>query len=101
MVGRAYQNNTTQYLEGVEFLKPFVVNPDSLLVKNLVKPVMSYAKTKEGKECQEQRIHYNENSNPYHDNRAEFYLHHEKLPFELQNLIADKIGEDGWLGQGE
>lgn len=101
MVGRAYQNNTTQYLEGVEFLKPFVVNPDSLLVKNLVKPVMSYAKTKEGKECLEQRIHYNENSNPYHDNRAEFYLHHEKLPFELQNLIADKIGEDGWARVSE
>lgn len=88
MVGRAYENNTTQYLEDVGFLNPFVVNPDSSLVKNLVKPVKTYAKTKEGKECLKQRVH--EHSNAYDDYRAELYLHHEKLPFELQNLLATK-----------
>lgn len=99
MVDRAYENNTTQYLEDVGFLKPFVVNPDSSLVKNLVKPVKTYAITKEGKECLKQNVH--EHSDPYEDYRAEFYLHHEKLPFELQNLMADKIGRDGWARVSE
>ena len=101
MVGTAYQNNTSQYLKDVEFLKPYVVNPDSNLVKSLVEPVKTYAKTAEGKECLMQRVHQNEYSNPYDDSRAEFYLHHEKLPFELQELIADKIGEDGWARVSE
>lgn len=30
------------------------------------------------------------------DERSQFYLHHEKLPFEIQQLIADKLGDDGW-----
>lgn len=101
LAGRAYQNNTSQYLEDVEFLKPYFVNPDSSLVKSLLKPVMTYAKTKEGKECLKCRAHENDYSNPYDDHRAEFYLHHEKLPFELQRLIADKIGEDGWARVSE
>lgn len=101
MVGNAYQNNTTQYLRDVEFLKPYLVNPDSNLVKSLVKPVKTYAKTAEGKECLRRRVYQNGYSNPYDDNRAEFYLHHEKLPFELQRLIADNIGEDGWARVSE
>lgn len=101
MADCAYQNNTTQYLEGVGFLKPFVVNPDTSLVKSLIKPVMTYAKTKEGKECLKQSVYQNEYSNPYDDHRSEFYLHHEKLPYEVQSLIADKIGEDGWARVSE
>lgn len=101
MVGMAYQNNTSQFLEGVKFLKPYVVNPDSRLVMGLVKPVKTYAKTAEGKECLMRRVYQNENINPYDDRRAEFYLHHEKLPFELQRLIADKIGDDGWARVSE
>ncbi len=30
------------------------------------------------------------------DERSQFYLHHEKLPLEVQELVADKIGRDGW-----
>lgn len=101
MVDTAYQNNTSRYLEGVEFLKPYVVNPDSNLVKSLVKPVKTYAKTAEGKECLRRRVYRNGYSNPYDDSRAEFYLHQEKLPFELQRLIADNIGEDGWARVSE
>lgn len=41
LAGRAYQNNTSQYLEDVEFLKPYFVNPDSSLVKSLLMPVMT------------------------------------------------------------
>lgn len=101
MVNCAYRNNTTQYLESVGYLKPFVVNPDDSLVKSLIKPVMTYAKTKEGKECLMRSVYQNGYSNPYDDLRSEFYLHHEKLPFELQVLIADKIGQDGWARVSE
>ena len=101
MVGCAYQNYTTQYLEGIDYLKPYEVKPDSNVVISLVEQVKTYANTKEGKECLSQRTHQNENSCPYDDRRAEFYLHHEKLPYELQELIADKIGNDGWARVSE
>ena len=35
-------------------------------------------------------------TNPYTDDRSSFYLHNDKLPFVVQQLVANQI-EDGWL----
>lgn len=96
MVGRAYNNYMTQYLEGEGFLRPISVNPDSPVVKGLVKDVKSFARTEEGMACLNQKLPDDIYSNPYDDARSEFYLHHEKLAFEIQELVGDRIGEDGW-----
>lgn len=96
MAGRTYNNYTAQYLEGEGYLQPIIVNPDSSVVKGLVKEVKQYAETEEGMACLNQRLPSDIYSNPYDDNRSEFYLHQEKLPFEIQELVGDKIGNDGW-----
>lgn len=94
--GRAYNNYSTQYLEGEGYLQPVTVNPDSEVVRKLVERVKRYADTDEGKACLNQPVPNDVQNNPYMDERSQFYLHHEKLPFEIQQLIADKLGEDGW-----
>ena len=94
--GRAYKNITTQFLEEEGFLTPVLVNPDSEIVKGLVKTVKRYARTKEGKLCLGQRTN-SFSSNPYSDLGSEFYLHHEKLPLEIQELVGSRIDEDGWI----
>lgn len=96
MEGRAYNNNTTQYLEGEGYLRPFFIRPESDIVKNLVNNVKRFAETEEGKTCLNQVAPDNVLHNPYMDERSQFYLHIEKLPFEIQQLIGDKLGEDGW-----
>lgn len=55
-----------------------------------------FAEIEEGKACLDQVAPDNVLNNPYMDERSQFYLHNEKLPFEIQQLIGDKIGEDGW-----
>lgn len=94
--GRAYNNYSTQYLEGEGYLQPVIVNPDSEVVRMLVNRVKRYAETDEGKACLNQPVSNDVQNNPYMDGRSQFYLHHEKLPFEIQQLMADKIGDDGW-----
>lgn len=94
--GRAYKNNTTRYLEDEGYLRPYFVKPESAVVRNLVDKVKSFAKTEEGKACLNQVAPDNVHHNPYMDERSQFYLHKEKLPFEIQQLIGDKLGEDGW-----
>ena len=94
--GRAYNNSTTQYLEGEGYLQPVIVNPDSEVVKRLVGRVKKYSDTDEGRACLNQPVPNDVQYNPYIDERSQFYLHHEKLPFEIQQLIADKLGDDGW-----
>lgn len=93
---RAYGNNTTMFLAEVGFLEPIVVRSDSRLLRPLVNVVKKYAQTEEGMTCLNQRAPEDVYINPYDDERSQFYLHHEKLPFEVQELVADKIGRDGW-----
>jgi hypothetical protein len=59
--------------------------------------VKKYAQSLEGKACLSQKLARGVHSNPYDDDRGFFYLHREKLPYIVQNLIADSIGEDGWV----
>lgn len=101
MEGRVYNNPTTQYLEGEGYLQPILVNPEYSAVEELVQEVKKYAKTREGMACLNQRLPDDINSNPYDDTRSEFYLHHEKLPYNIQELVADKIGDDGWARVSE
>lgn len=96
MADRAYGNNTTRFLAGVGFIEPIIVRPDSKYLRPLVKVVKKYAQTEEGMACLNQRAPEDLYINPYDDERSQFYLHHEKLPFEVQELVADKIGRDGW-----
>lgn len=96
MVGRTYNNYTTQYLEGEGYLQPIIVNPDSSVIRGMVKEVKKYAGTEEGMACLNQRLPNDIYTNPYDDCRSEFYLHQEKLPLEIQKLVGDKIGNDGW-----
>lgn len=96
MADRAYGNNTTMFLAEVGFLEPIVVRSDSRLLRPLVNVVKKYAQTEEGMACLNQRAPEDVYINPYDDERSQFYLHHEKLPFEVQELVADKIGRDGW-----
>lgn len=92
----AYHNNTTQFLADIGFLQPVKVNPNSPSVKSLVKVVMKYAQTNQGMACLYQTPPVGLYTNPYDDERSQFYLHHEKLPFEIQRLVGDRIGPDGW-----
>lgn len=96
IAGNAYRNNTSSFLEDEGFLKPIRVNPEMPAVKNMVKIVKKYAKTDEGIAYLREKAPYDIYRNPYDDTRSEFYLHHEKLPFEIQQMVADKIGDDGW-----
>ncbi len=96
MEGHAYNNYTSQYLEREGYLQPIIVNPDSDVVKKLVRTVKKYAETNEGQACLNNAAQDDMQYNPYIDERSQFYLHHEKLPLEIQQLIADKLGDDGW-----
>ena len=96
MADRAYGNNTTMFLAEVGFLKPIIVKPNSNILRPLVEDVKKYALTEEGMACMNQRAPEDVYINPYDDERSQFYLHHEKLPLEIQELVADKIGGDGW-----
>ncbi len=95
LAGRSYNNYSTQYLADEGFLRPLIVRPDSALVNGLVDIVKRYASTEEGMTCLGQMTPIN--CNPYSDVRSEFYLHKEKLPYVVQELVADRIGDDGWV----
>ena len=84
------------YLAEEGFLKPIVVGSESKFLRPIVKVVKEYAQTEEGMACLNQRAPEDVYINPYDDERSQFYLHHEKLPLEIQELVADKIGRDGW-----
>lgn len=94
--GKAYHNNTSQFLEGEGYLQPILVNPSEPVVRNLVSKVKRYANSKEGIACLNQEAFFNGESNPYSDDRAAFYLHSEKLPLVIQEMLEDKVGKDGW-----
>ena len=96
MVGDTYRNNTTEFLSDIGYIKPIVVNSDSPILKSMVDTVKRYAQTDEGMAFLNQRAPEDVYINPYDDDRSQFYLHHEKLPFEIQQLVADKLGRDGW-----
>ena len=90
----AYHNNTTQFLEDEGFLSVIKVNPESPEVRDMARVVKKYAQSEEGMAYLNLRLPDGIYSSPYDDERSEFYLHNEKLPFEVQQLIADKIGDD-------
>lgn len=92
----AYRNYTTQFLEGEGYLQPILVKPSGPVVRNMVSKVKKYAKSKEGIACLNQEAFFNGGSNPYSDDRAAFYLHSEKLPLVIQEMLEDKVGKDGW-----
>lgn len=94
--GKAYHNNTSQFLEGEGYLQPILVNPSEPVVRNMVSKVKKYAKSKEGIACLNQKVSCNDDTNPYSDDRAVFYLHSEKLPLLVQEMLEDKVGNDGW-----
>lgn len=94
--GKAYHNNTSRFLEGEGYLQPILVNPSESVVMNLVSKVKKYAKSKEGIACLNQEVSFNDDSNPYSDERAAFYLHSDKLPLVVQEMLEDKVGNDGW-----
>lgn len=101
MASAAFRNNTTQYLEDEGFLQTIKLNPDTPAVRDMVKVVKKFAQTEEGMDYLREKLPEDVYSNPYDDNRSGFYLHHEKLPFEVQQLMADKIGDDGWARVSE
>lgn len=94
---KAYHNYSTQFLEGEGYLRPILITPDSSVVKNLVSKVKSYATSKEGIACLNQEVPYDVSNNPYSDERAAFYLHSEKLPIVLQEMLRERVGNDGWV----
>lgn len=98
---QAYRNRSTQFLEGEGYLQPILVNPSEPVVRNLVSKVKRYAKSKEGIACLNQEAFFNGESNPYSDDRAAFYLHSEKLPLVIQEMLEDKVGKDGWARVSE
>ena len=97
MAGCPYRTRTTRYLEEEKFLQPIIVNPDQRIVQEMGDIVKEYAQSLEGKACLNQILPGGVHSNPYDDDRGFFYLHREKLPYIVQNLIADSIGKDGWV----
>lgn len=98
---QAYRNRSTQYLEDEGYLQPILVNPSESIVRNLVSKVKKYAQSEEGIACLSSVIPNNSHRNPYSDDRAAFYLHSEKLPYEIQEILKDKIGEEGWIRVNE
>lgn len=98
---QAYRNRSTQFLEGEGYLQPILVNPSEYIVRNLVSKVKKYAQSEEGIACLNSVIPNNSHRNPYSDDRAAFYLHSEKLPYEIQEILKDKIGDEGWVRVSE
>lgn len=101
LASQAYRNRSTQFLEGEGYLQPILVNPSESVVKNLVSKVKKYAQSEEGIACLNSVIPNNSHRDPYSDDRAEFYLHSEKLPYEIQEILKDKIGDEGWIRVSE
>lgn len=95
--GKAYHNHTSQFLEEEGYLQPILVNPSESVVKNLVSKVKEYAQSEEGIAFLNSVIPNNSHRNYYSDDCAAFYLHSEKLPHEIQEILKDKIGDEGWI----
>ena len=99
LVGSAYRNNTTNYLNSIGFLRAFEVTPGSPVVQSMVPVVKEFAQTEEGKSFFARAIPFPSESehgiNPYEDKRSAFYLHREKLPYEIQRMIGDELGPEG------
>ncbi len=101
LASQAYRNRSTQFLEGEGYLQPILVNPSEYIVRNLVSKVKKYAQSEEGIVCLNSVIPNNSHRNPYSDDRAAFYLHSEKLPYEIQEILKDKIGDECWIRVSE
>lgn len=101
LADRAFQNNTTHYLKDMGYLQTININPNSVAVRNMASVVRRLSKTAEGQAYLKCKLPEDVYSNPYDDARSEFYLHHEKLPLEIQQMIGDRIGEDGWARVSE
>lgn len=101
LADNVFHNNTTQYLEDVGYLKTIKIGPDTPTVRGMVEVVKEFAKTKEGLSYLSERSNGELNPDPFDDQRNVFYLHHEKLPYEVQALMRDRIGEDGWARVSE
>jgi len=99
--GRAYHNHTSQFLEDEGYLQPILVTPSENIERNLVSKVKKYAQSEEGIACLNSVIPNSSHRNPYSDDRAAFYLHSEKLPYEIQEILKDKIGDEGWIRVSE
>ena len=100
-----YNNNTTSFLKDVGYLQPIMVDSESPEVSGMIRAVKDYARTEEGIRFFNQACpmvsSYASDGNPYADARGELYLHKEKLPFVVQQMIADRINQDGWARVSE
>lgn len=100
-----YKNNTTSFLNDVGYLQPIRVAPESPVVRGTVQAVKDYAQTEEGinffnKAYPMESVYVN-GDNPYMDARGGLYLHREKLPLVVQEMIADRIDQNGWARVSE
>jgi hypothetical protein len=91
-----YTNKTTLTLAEFGLLKPFRINPDLRIVKELKETVIKYLNEAPNflisscSDLQDTKIHIEKLP-------REFRMHPEKLPHEIQHMIKRNIDEDGWF----
>lgn len=95
--GKAYNNNTTQYLEEEGFLKSLTISPDAPVVMSMAKYVKEYAKTEEGKKYLNSSMIDKHYTHAYNDERSVFYIHQGKLPHEIQRMMGYRRWDDEWV----
>lgn len=94
-----YQTNSSQYLHDIGVLTPIEVNSDQDCIKGLSADILNYLNTNEGFQLltqEENGFHFQEDMPPK-DLSLFFDLYPEKLAYEIQYLLRDKMTKDGLL----
>lgn len=102
-ISNPYQANTTQYLSDNGILRPMKVNPEIDFIEDLTSDTLNYLNTNEGFQLLTQgRGNYatiHRDKLPRDVSRL-FFIHPEKLPYEIQHILHKNMTRDGWFRVG-
>ena len=98
-IDNPYQERATQYLHDIGLLTPIEVNPEQQFIEELAEDTVNYLNTNEGF----QLLTQGENGYAIHRDKLPrdidrlFDIHPEKLPYEIQHQLRNRMTRDGWL----
>lgn len=96
-VNLPYENRTSMVLKDEGILKPYIISANNPDIEKLEGKIKDFAANRDA-------LHYFNHKktwgkNPYSDKRAGIYLHREKLPLRVQEMLEKKdlIDSEGWV----
>lgn len=94
-----YNTRITQYLADQGILLPIRVDPGKDFIEELTTDAINYLETNEGHDLISSRILANMYSNRQRVDRIDemLELYPEKLPYEVQHILHDRINKDGFF----